>query len=695
MKFTLFRKSKTDNKTTLQCVEANEFIISMNECIQQKLISEYREIFLALGKSENWGKLDQFIRVCPVSEYYRNKQGEHLWRRYNGVSIVEIRGINNALQLEKAKKQVSLFPQVMAAFAGADGYSVIALTLATLPDGSLPRKEEDALLFATKAYALSVQSIQPTLEFPISISEPSLSKVFLRSYDPEPYLNPHAQPFIFEQPGEMDIKQLAKPTDGHSPLYDMKPGYQSYATFTKIFNAVFARALANSPFITDKNSEDMMVLVAEECADVDLPQEETTIRIHRHFHDHAIEDIRQMVQNVYAQKSGDRVYSAFSKHQNIAYRLREFLDRRYDIRFNEVLQMTEFRERHAINFFYRELSRRELNTIHHEALIEGIEPTFGEVDELVHSSRIPLYNPVEDYLSHLPKWDGTDHIGKLADTVPTDNPHWQRLFRQWFLSMVAHWMNGDELHANSTAPILIGAQGYRKSTFCRQLLPPELQMFYTDSIDFRTNIEAERTLSRFMLVNIDEFDQLSEKQFAFVKHLFQKPVSHIRRMYCETIASQRRYASFIGTTNSDEVLRDPTGNRRYLCVMVTDVIRTEEKINHAQLYAQAVHLINSGERYWINDEDERLIRQTNARFEVQQPLEHLFHDAFEPSVSLNTEGAEWLRATEIMTILQSLPAFNRKTDNNIHKLGHALTKLQIIKRHSRLGTEYLVKRKGM
>lgn len=434
-----------------------------------------------------------------------------------------------------------------------------------------------------------------------------------------------------------------------------------------------------------------MVRIAEECAKVGLPQEETTVRIHHHFHDYEISDVRLTVKNVYEHNDCRRRYSAFSKHQIVAYRLREFIERRYDIRYNEVMQMTEFRERQGLRFMYRELNRREINNIHHEALIEGIEPTFCEINEYVHSTRIPLYNPIVDYLSKLPKWDGTDHIRMLAERVPTDNPYWHRLFKQWFLSMVAHWMNADEKHANSTVPILIGDQGCRKSIFCKIILPPELQAYYSDSIDFRSNVEAEHSLMRFLLVNVDEFDQLSDKQSAFVKHLFQKQESHRRRMYSETITAQRRYASFIGTTNSESILNDPTGNRRYLCVKVTDMIDAKSHIDYAQLYSQAAFLINSGERYWVDDEDERLIEETNSRFAVETPLEQLFLSTFD-IVTAETEDAEWMRPTEIMTILQSLPIFNRKTDCNLYKLGKTLTKLKIAKRSCKRGTEYLVKR---
>ena len=76
------------------------------------------------------------------------------------------------------------------------------------------------------------------------------------------------------------------------------------------------------------------------------------------------------------------------------------------------------------------------------------------------------------------------------------------------------------------APLLVGAQGYRKSTFCRILLQPELRFGYTDSIDFKSKQDAERSLGRFFLINIDEFDQISVSQQGFLKHLLQKPVAN-------------------------------------------------------------------------------------------------------------------------------------------------------------------------
>ena len=148
---------------------------------------------------------------------------------------------------------------------------------------------------------------------------------------------------------------------------------------------------------------------------------------------------------------------------------------------------------------------------------------------------------------------------------------------------------------------------------------------YTDSIDFKSKQEAERYLGRFFLINIDEFDQINVSQQGFLKHLLQKPVANLRKPHGNTIREMRRYASFIGTSNQKDLLADPSGSRRFICIEVIAPIKTNATINYKQLYAQAMEAIYKGERYWLDDEDEKILKQTNREFEQASPLEQLFH----------------------------------------------------------------------
>ncbi|MCD7925719.1 MAG: DUF3874 domain-containing protein, partial [Bacteroides sp.] len=264
-------------------------------------------------------------------------------------------------------------------------------------------------------------------------------------------------------------------------------------------------------------------------------------------------------------------------------------------------------------------------------------------------------------------------------------------FRRWFLGMVAHWRGMDRQHGNNTSPLLVGAQGYRKSTFCRILLPPELRFGYADSLDFSSKLETERALGRFFLINLDEFDQITVNQQGFLKHLLQKPAATLRKPHGTTVQEVRRYASFIGTSNQKDLLTDPSGSRRFICIEVTAPIDTNVTIDYRQLYAQAMSLIYKGERYWLNDEDEALLRQTNRDFEQLTPLEQLYHCYFS-SAEDNGEG-EWLTVMEIFNYLQTKTR-DKLSVSKISPFGRVLRKLEVPCKKSKRGTLYHVVKLG-
>ena len=695
MKVTFFRNKKEDGDKAMSTSDFQAFMERIKKDGRERYITRYREIFNLLENKKGWEHYWRIPEVCLTSEYRKKASGQCEWVAYNGLSVVVVDNLNGKTEVDVVKRQAALFPQVLTAFMGCDGHSAVILTVSSLPDGALPRKEQEAKLFCAQAYATSVRSLTPSLGYDIHILPPLLDQTILMPLDENPYINSHPAPYIIEQPKEGELKALLEQNDTENRLERLPATPETFVTFNELFNAAFMKAVQKVPLwqTSEASDEEFIPVLAEMCCRGGMPEEETYIRIQRQFRSMSETEVRGMVGIAYVKsdkltnKAPGRV---MGRRKLVALQLPKFLDSRFEIRYNEVMQMTEFRRRRALNFMFKELTGRDINSIHHEACLAGINTSSNEVDELIHSNHIKKYNPIEDYLHSLPDWDGKDRIKEVAKMVPTNNPHWERLFFRWFLSVVSHWLTNDNMHANATAPILIGEQGYRKSTFCRQLLPPELACYFTDSIDFRSDIEAERMLSRFLLVNIDEFDQLSEKQFAFVKHLFQKPVTNLRRMYSETIGTQRRYASFIGTSNHHEVLRDPTGNRRYICVEVTEPIHTERSIEYSQLYAQAVYLIQHGERCWLNDEDEALIRQTNESFCVETPLETVLLSMFD--IPRTEEDGEWLRPTEIIAELASSPAFNRQDKGNIRKLGSCLLKQRALMKRDSHGKKYFLRR---
>lgn len=365
------------------------------------------------------------------------------------------------------------------------------------------------------------------------------------------------------------------------------------------------------------------------------------------------------------------------------------MQRRYEFRYNTMTTVTEYRERNTFCFYFRPLSSRVRNSIAMNARLEGLSLWDRDVVRYLDSDRIPIFNPIEDFLFGLDvRWDGHDRIRELAARGPCNNRHWADLFYRWFLNMVAHWRQTDRKYANCTVPLLVGPQAYRKSTFCRSLLPPELQAYYTDRIDFSNKRDTEISLNRFALINMDEFDQNRVNQQAFLKHILQKPIVNVRRPHGTATQEMRRYASFIGTSNHKDLLTDTSGSRRYIVVDVTGPIDCSP-IDYEQLYAQAMHDLYKGERYWFDPEDEKVMNESNQEFQVMPIAEQLFHEYFRAA----TEGeeCEQFLAIEILEQVQHDSKI-RVSDCNIIQFGRILQKNRVPSVHTKRGNVYRVVR---
>lgn len=254
--------------------------------------------------------------------------------------------------------------------------------------------------------------------------------------------------------------------------------------------------------------------------------------------------------------------------------------------------------------------------------------------------------------------------------------------------MVAHWMQLDKEHGNSTTPLLVGDQGCGKSTYCLNLLPPSLRPFYTDSIDFGNKKEAELALHRYALINIDEFDSVKASHQSFLKHVLQKAVVNARLPYQSTTRSLRRYATFIATSNNFDLLTDPTGSRRFICVEVEGLIDYLQPVDYEQLYAEAKEMLRRGERYWFTHEEETAIVENNWRFQQIPAEEQLFLRYF--CISEDTEGIEPLLASEILDIIaEKQPGFVI-TKKMILNFGKLLKRNNVPNKRMTRGTCYYV-----
>ena len=374
---------------------------------------------------------------------------------------------------------------------------------------------------------------------------------------------------------------------------------------------------------------------------------------------------------------------------DITHRLLDYLERKYEMRYNTALGCTEIRKAGS-NESFVPADERILNTIAIKARLDGINAWDKDIRRYTGSGFVKVFNPVDDFLNSLRgRWDGKDHIKALADCVPNDNARWADWFHTWFLAMVAQWMGLDTAHGNSVAPLLISRQGYRKSTFCKRLLPEALQWGYNDNLVISEKQNTLRAMTQSLLINIDEFNTLSAKtQDGFLKNVMQLANVKLRQPYCLQQVTLPRVASFIATANVSDVFSDPSGCRRFIAVTLTGPIRLPDRIDYEQLYAQAVAELEAGQRYWFDEADTQEIMANNMQYQQRTPAESLFFECFSIPKDL-TKGA-YMTAASIFSLLRQRYGSQLHLTSLSH-FGRLLANIpNLYNRHSSHGTEYLV-----
>ena len=327
---------------------------------------------------------------------------------------------------------------------------------------------------------------------------------------------------------------------------------------------------------------------------------------------------------------------------------------------------------------WQTLTPEALNSIIRKAKQEQITKNSPKTDiqEVIYSDATPKYDPIKEYLTHLPKWDGQNHLAKLFSRLPGISSEQLDFLVIWFRSAVAHWLQKDKLHANETVPTLIGAQGCSKSTFLARLLPPELREFYLDYLNLSNKFDKEMALTNNLIVNLDELDAIRPNQQAALKQTLSKIKVNGRTIYGSSQQDRPRYASFVATTNNRHPLSDATGSRRYICIEIPDgqYIDNTGEIDYEQLYAQIVYEVNElNAPYWFNNDQVERIQQLNVNYTDEKDMAEIVEACFrKPN---DGEKAKAMNTKQMIELIRKeFPSVKSDQSTKIH-LGYAMKDL--------------------
>ena len=666
---------KTRGKTTTATrMTVEEIVEAIRNKKYLKEVAEFREMgaLVNVKKRENgtldiedaaWEKV--LPRICFACDY--QKRGREMQQvAYNGLILLEVNNLQSEEEAIGLRFYAGRQPQTLLAFVGADGRSVCIVCRAELypncrHEGSaLPTGDEQIRCFHYNAYTAAQKFYTGQLEVTVDVLEPRLDRVCYMSADGALCYNPEAIPFYVDAKESFSLSSPYRPQKAEVGTL---PGRDVYQTQMIIIQECLAKAYEEALTIDDEQESIVAVLThqAHFCMESGVPKElakRITLMHPELRKDTLLAD--RIFDNAYTPKALRRMMkrnpeTAALRHipesTLLMLKTTAFMEQNYQFRKNVLTGVAQYRPVARPYFDYTDVTEEDRNSMTIRALEAGLKSWDKDIKRYIESKDIPQYDPIEDYLLHLPAWDGRDRLTDFARRVPTEDGLWQRFFPLWMRSMVAHWLGKDREHGNALVPMLIGPQGCGKSTFCGIVLPEELRAYYNDRVSFNNEFDLLNQMSSFALINIDEFDSIGASRQPLLKYLLSTPDVKLRVPYGKAVSQRRRYASFIATTNQQMPLTDLSGARRFLCVNVEGRIDTDSRVDYAQLYAQLLAEIQAGQRYWLTDAETAEVIAHNEQFRQLDSIEEMVCTLFRKPKSDDSD-AVILPVAKIVSILQ-------------------------------------------
>lgn len=310
------------------------------------------------------------------------------------------------------------------------------------------------------------------------------------------------------------------------------------------------------------------------------------------------------------------------------------------------------------------LDDTKLNTIYFACknFLE-FNPSKSDVRDMINSEHTKVFDPLKEFFNDSKK--GTETIESYINCIEPKSDYNLWAFKKWIVGAVHNWIAPiNEPKVCPLTLVLCGQkQGTGKTSFFRNLLPPDLQKYLIEHKIDAKDKDSIYNLVKGLLVLDDEFGGLATKDVKDFKKVADSNLIDIRLPYSAFYSKMKRKASLCGTSNEIDVLKDVTGNRRILPINVEKIDYNKLiSINTANLWLEAYKLYKDGFDWKIySDEDVEFLEKQTIKNIESMPIEDLFFDHF--SVTKN----EYFMTELILNQGQILNYLNGATNLNITK----------------------------
>ena len=383
--------------------------------------------------------------------------------------------------------------------------------------------------------------------------------------------------------------------------------------------------------------------------------------------------------------------------RNVKYKIEKVinhLNKNYEFRYNVINTDTEYRPVGSKEWLY--FDDRDYSKVFIDLKHNNISVSDMDFKNIIKNDDITIqYNPFREYFNSIPKWDGKrDYIVEFLSQITLKDEKKSRVyfvngFKKWFVGLVLSLLEDEPsmFNVNQTCLVLVGAQGKYKTTLLKNIVPKALQLKYFYGSSFIAhNKDHEKYLAYKMIINLDEMAAMNKTDIETIKSKITQDQVVVRLPYAKADTHLKRRASFTGTQNNIEFLRDDTGSRRWFVVEIENITINEE-FDIDMMYAQGYAMYKEHYKHWFDAEDIEAIELHNEPFQLKDMMFEMVQKHYtiptDDEIKEKRTDIHYSSATDIANDLAT--TYNKLNVNNtvVKSIGTTLRKLGFKKRSRR------------
>ena len=442
-------------KETIVRMEIEDVVRNISDSNYAAEVRNLREIypFLTQCRQEDGRIESDFHQSAPLPMLcfaleMQNMNGERRTLSYTGLVVLEANNLadyDTAINLRNAAARM---PQTLMAFVGASGRSVKIVCRGELyPDSkgsdksgskangttggkaggnapTLPTDMDEIRRFHRVLYQTARTTYNSQLGITLDTTIPMPERITYMSADPDMAYSPLAIPFYIDTAKDSAPKPAA--SDNERLQNRLMPGRTAKRSYQLNFLFIIDSVLGKYFELPDEDRVAQMVMqIAAKCLKEGIPQamaQEMTLCHPVLNGDELL--VRKTFDTVYAVANTEDYYkrhktkplASVSEDALLMMKTDIFLNSNYEMRKNVMTGVAQYRDKNGEDEEFHDLDNEIRNEMTMRAKELGLKSWDKDIARFIDSPRIKMYDPVNDWLDHLPRWDGRDRINFKNET---------------------------------------------------------------------------------------------------------------------------------------------------------------------------------------------------------------------------------------------------------------------------------------